>query len=168
MGKGGGRASSVKMNLTFHCRTVLWLRDARPAGQVTCCSTYMREYNAESPKQGSKRFNSQERRNTLPFWLYNLSTRYMIVKPMKKIRKLLSFSLTLLCLCPCVSNILFIFHTASQRPTRTAAEQGGVILYFLRFSITDTLLLITVIRYIFLVQFKKLSSLAACASSAQT
>ena len=34
------------------------LRDARPAGWVTYCSTYMREYNAETPKQGRKRFNS--------------------------------------------------------------------------------------------------------------
>ena len=34
------------------------LRDARPAGWVTYYSTYMREYNAETPKQGRKRFNS--------------------------------------------------------------------------------------------------------------
>ena len=33
----------------------------------------MREYNAESPKQDSERFNSQGRRNTLPIWVYNLS-----------------------------------------------------------------------------------------------
>ena len=33
----------------------------------------MREYNAESPKQDSKRFNSQGRRNSLPIWVYNLS-----------------------------------------------------------------------------------------------
>ena len=43
-----------------------------------CVSTtvvfqYMHECNAESPKQGSKRFNSQGRRNTLPIWVYNLS-----------------------------------------------------------------------------------------------
>ena len=31
---------------------------------------YMREYNAESPKQDSERFNSPVRRNTLPIWLY--------------------------------------------------------------------------------------------------
>ena len=34
---------------------------------------YMREYKDESPKQGSKRFNSQVRRNALPIWVHNLS-----------------------------------------------------------------------------------------------
>ena len=33
----------------------------------------MHEYNAESPKEGSKRLNSQGRQNTLPIWVYNLS-----------------------------------------------------------------------------------------------
>ena len=33
---------------------------------------YMHKYNAESPKQDSKRFNSQVRQNTLPIWVYNL------------------------------------------------------------------------------------------------
>ena len=32
----------------------------------------VREYDAESPKQDSKRFNSQVRGNTLPIWVYNL------------------------------------------------------------------------------------------------
>ena len=54
--KEGGDASSVKLNLNFHCRTPL-LRDFRPAGWVTCMQ-YMRKYNAEGPKQESKRFNS--------------------------------------------------------------------------------------------------------------
>ena len=30
-------------------------------------------YNEESPKQGSKRGNSQVRQNTLPIWVYHLS-----------------------------------------------------------------------------------------------
>ena len=34
----GADASSVKLNLTFHCCTVPWLRDARPAGWIKCCS----------------------------------------------------------------------------------------------------------------------------------
>ena len=34
---------------------------------------YMREYNARSPKQDSKRFNSHGRQNTLPIWVYYLS-----------------------------------------------------------------------------------------------
>ena len=34
---------------------------------------YLHKYNAESPKQDSKRFNSQVRQNTLPIWVYNLS-----------------------------------------------------------------------------------------------
>ena len=38
---------------------VPWLRDARLAGWVTYCSIWhMRKYNAESRKQGRKRFNS--------------------------------------------------------------------------------------------------------------
>ena len=39
----------------------------------------MHEYNAESPKQDSKRFNFQGRRNTFPIWLYNLSMYSMCV-----------------------------------------------------------------------------------------
>ena len=56
-GVGGGYASSVKLNLTDPCRIVAWLRDARPrrAGSPIA---YMREYNAERPKQGRKGFNS--------------------------------------------------------------------------------------------------------------
>ena len=38
----------------------------------------MREYNAQSSKQDSKRFNSQGRRNTLSIWVYNLSMVYTI------------------------------------------------------------------------------------------
>ena len=33
--------------------------------------------HAESPKQGSKRFNSQGRRNSLPIWVHNLSMNYI-------------------------------------------------------------------------------------------
>ena len=36
-------------------------------------AVYMREYNAESPKQLRRRFNSQVRRNTLTIWEYHLS-----------------------------------------------------------------------------------------------
>ena len=79
MKQEGADASSVKLNLTFHYCTV----QKRAGTEVEGCQTgglghllqYMRkyEYNAESPKQDSKRFNSQIRRNTLPVWVYYLS-----------------------------------------------------------------------------------------------
>ena len=77
MKQEGADASSVKLNLTFHYST------ETGGTEVEGCQTgglghllqYMRkyEYNAESPKQDSKRFNSQIRRNTLPVWVYYLS-----------------------------------------------------------------------------------------------
>ena len=51
------------------------LRDARSAGWVTYYMQYMREYNAESQKQDSKRFKFQVRGNTLRIWVYYLSMR---------------------------------------------------------------------------------------------
>ena len=56
----GGYASSIKLNWPLPYRTgpVTRLRDTRPAGWVTYCSIHMLEYNAESPKQGRKGFNS--------------------------------------------------------------------------------------------------------------
>ena len=47
------------------------LRDA--TGRLGQLFQYMHEGNAESPKQGNKRFNSQGRLNTLPIWVHNLS-----------------------------------------------------------------------------------------------
>ena len=45
--------------MPYSTMTVPGLRDARPAGWVTYhLLQYMSKYNAESPKQGSKRFNS--------------------------------------------------------------------------------------------------------------
>ena len=43
--------------------------DAGPAAGSCCVG----KYNAESPKQESKRFNCQVRRNSLPIWVYYLS-----------------------------------------------------------------------------------------------
>ena len=87
MGKGeGADVSSVRLNLTFHCctayRASTTVEGCQPACWVTCLQ-YRHEYNAESPKQGSKRFNSQVRRNTLPIWVYNLSMRITYLSPLR-------------------------------------------------------------------------------------
>ena len=78
MGKGMG-PTRLLSNWTllstaeqYHASIPL-LRDARPRAGSTVSVQYLREYIAESPKQDSKRFNSQRRRNTLPIWVYNLS-----------------------------------------------------------------------------------------------
>ena len=76
--RGEGDASSLNLNLTDPCRAVPFQYHClgipcRPAGWETVSVYCLREYNAESPKQCSKRFNSQGRRNTFPIWLYNLS-----------------------------------------------------------------------------------------------
>ena len=54
--KGGSQRffSHIEPNFLLPCCPVR-LRDARPAGWVTCSSTV--HVNAESPKQDSKRFN---------------------------------------------------------------------------------------------------------------
>ena len=65
MGKGRGptrllsNSTSLSTAVQYNLPVPL-LRDARPAGWVHCFQ-YMLEYNAESPKQDSKRFNSQGR-----------------------------------------------------------------------------------------------------------
>ena len=46
--------------------TVQRLNDARPVGRGR---QGVSKYNAENPKQNSKRFNSQVRQNTLPIWV---------------------------------------------------------------------------------------------------
>ena len=74
--KGGGRRvfSQIEPSfpLPYSTVPVPLLRDARPTGWVNCfsiCANTM-----PSPNQDSIiRFNSQERRNTLPIWVYNLS-----------------------------------------------------------------------------------------------
>ena len=43
------------------------------AGGLGHLLKFMLVYNAESTKQGSKRFNFQGRGNTLPIWVYYLS-----------------------------------------------------------------------------------------------
>ena len=48
------------------------------AGGLSHLLQYMREYNAERPKQDSKRFNSHGRRNTLPMWVYCLSMVWVL------------------------------------------------------------------------------------------
>ena len=54
-GKRGGRgSSSFKLNLTDPCRILEWCW----AGGLGQLFPYMRVYNAESLKQGSRRFNS--------------------------------------------------------------------------------------------------------------
>ena len=54
--KKGVDASSIKLNLTDPCRTntvpVQWLRDARMAGWVTCCSTVYARVQYREPKTG--------------------------------------------------------------------------------------------------------------------
>ena len=52
--RGGGSSSSFELNLTDPCRT--WGMLGRRAGS-TVSVLYMHKYNAESPKQGSRRFN---------------------------------------------------------------------------------------------------------------
>ena len=47
------------------------LHIGRQAGPTV--SVYMCEFDGKSPKQGSKRFHSQGRRNTVPIGVYNLS-----------------------------------------------------------------------------------------------
>ena len=78
---GGGRLFlHDKLNLIDPCRTVratvpVWqLRDAMPAGWVTQFQC-MREYNAESPKQGKKRFNSFVKTTNIAYLgiIYDLS-----------------------------------------------------------------------------------------------
>ena len=57
----GGAASSIKLNLyltpavQYHASTTV---EGCQAGGLGHLLQYMPEYNAESPKQGSKRFNS--------------------------------------------------------------------------------------------------------------
>ena len=60
--KGGGCTSSLKLNLTDPCRTAYStvLVPRCQAGRLGHQFQYMRECNAESPKQDSKMFNSQE------------------------------------------------------------------------------------------------------------
>ena len=48
------------------------------AGGLGHLLQYMPEFNAESTKQGRKRFNYQVRPNTLPIWVYNLSMLYSV------------------------------------------------------------------------------------------
>ena len=59
----GGDSSSVKLNLTDPCRTIRASTTVEgcQAGGLGHLFQYMREYIAESPKQGSKRFNSIEK-----------------------------------------------------------------------------------------------------------
>ena len=69
-------ASSIKLNLTNPCRIkyrASTTAERFQAGRLGQLFQYMRECNDESPKQGSKRFNSQGRQNTLPIWVHNLS-----------------------------------------------------------------------------------------------
>ena len=66
MGKGrGGDASSLKLNLTFHFTAVLCRASTTvegcQAGKLGHLLQHIREYNAKSPKQDSKRFNSHGR-----------------------------------------------------------------------------------------------------------
>ena len=79
MGKGRGpNKSSIKLNLSDPCHikyrasTVVEGCQAGWLGHLSQYE-YMHEYNAESPKQDSKKFNSYGRRNNLPIWVYNLS-----------------------------------------------------------------------------------------------
>ena len=72
----GPDASSLSIEpnspLPYSTLPVPMLKDARPAGWVNCvsiCASTM----PRAQKQGSKRFNSQGRRNTLPIWVNNLS-----------------------------------------------------------------------------------------------
>ena len=58
-------------HLPYSTMPVPLLRDA--TGRLGQLFQYMHEGNAESPKQGNKRFNSQGRLNTLPIWVHNLS-----------------------------------------------------------------------------------------------
>ena len=51
------------LNLTDRASTTI---EGCQAGRLGQIFQHMREYNAESPKQDSKRFNSQGRRNSLP------------------------------------------------------------------------------------------------------
>ena len=73
---GGGRRffSQIEPNFPLpYCSVVDGCY--RLAGRVTCCSICAStvQYNTESPKRGSKRFNSQVRQNTWPIWVHNLS-----------------------------------------------------------------------------------------------
>ena len=71
--RGRGRyLFHVKLNLADPCRTIpcqyhLWELLAGRLGQLF---QYMRKCNAESPKQDSKRFNSQGRRRALSIWAW--------------------------------------------------------------------------------------------------
>ena len=73
MGKReGADVSSVKLNLTDPCRragTTVEGCQAGGLGHLLQYIQYIRNYNVESPKQDSKRFNSQVRRNTLLIWV---------------------------------------------------------------------------------------------------
>ena len=75
--RGEGDASSLKLNLTDHCRTMpvpLFIgMPGRQAGSSVSVYARVHWYNAESPKHSRKGFNSQGRRNTFPIWLYSLS-----------------------------------------------------------------------------------------------
>ena len=57
---GGGRLFNVKLNLIDPCSTVRASRTVEgcQAGGLGHQFQYRREYNAESPQQGSRRFNS--------------------------------------------------------------------------------------------------------------
>ena len=69
----GADSSSLKLSLTDPCPAVQEGCYYRPAGLVNCCSMYMRAYNAESPKQDSKRFNS----NAKTKYIANLGIIYL-------------------------------------------------------------------------------------------
>ena len=72
----GGAASSIKLNLyltpavQYHASTTV---EGCQAGGLGHLLHYLREYNAQSPKQDSKRFYSHGRRNNLPIWVNYLS-----------------------------------------------------------------------------------------------